>query len=204
MRACGPKPAPIPTPRSAASTGSGALRDPSTGPRVTEYGMTLHQTVEWPGMRAARKDAADAGLAGATVGLDEAKLNLIAEVKQDILRTAAGGTDGRPSSAEFGDCSGSGAHCQSPRPIRRRPSIRIGEGGCGGAQSQARDDESQECRARETRRIGHLDGGGLGDSVQGARRFPVAPGSSGPGADGVEGPVATSHSQTPGKTGGAG
>ena len=30
----------------------------------------------------ARKDAAAAGLAGATVGLDEAKLNLIAEVKQ--------------------------------------------------------------------------------------------------------------------------
>ena len=43
--------------------------------------MTLHQTVEWPGMRAARQDAAAAGLVGATVGLDEAKLNLIAEVK---------------------------------------------------------------------------------------------------------------------------
>ena len=49
---------------------------------MNEYGMTLHQTVEWPGMRAARQDAAAAGLAGATVGLDEAKLNLIAEVKQ--------------------------------------------------------------------------------------------------------------------------
>ncbi len=48
---------------------------------MTEYGMTLHQTVEWPGMRAARQNAAAAGLAGATVGLDEAKLNLIAEVK---------------------------------------------------------------------------------------------------------------------------
>lgn len=72
-----------PNPTLGGGTGSGALRDPSTGgPRVTEYNLTLHQTVEWPGMRAARKDAAEAGLAGATVGLDEAKLNLIAEVKQ--------------------------------------------------------------------------------------------------------------------------
>ncbi|THI87654.1 MAG: TolC family protein [Nitrospira sp. CG24A] len=71
-----------PNPTIGGQTGSGALRDPSTGSRVTEYGMTLHQTVEWPGMRAARQDAAEAGLASATVGLDEAKLNLIAEVKQ--------------------------------------------------------------------------------------------------------------------------
>jgi len=71
-----------PNPTIGGQTGSGALRDPSIGPRVNEYGMTLHQTVEWPGMRAARQDAADAGLASATVGLDEAKLNLIAEVKQ--------------------------------------------------------------------------------------------------------------------------
>jgi cobalt-zinc-cadmium efflux system outer membrane protein len=71
-----------PNPTLSGGTGSGALRDPSTGgPRVTEYNLTLHQTVEWPGMRAARKDAAAAGLSGATVGLEEAKLNLIAEVK---------------------------------------------------------------------------------------------------------------------------
>jgi len=70
-----------PNPTIGGQTGSGTLRDPSTGPRVSEYGMSLHQTVEWPGMRAARQDAAESGLAGATVGLDEAKLNLIAEVK---------------------------------------------------------------------------------------------------------------------------
>ncbi len=71
-----------PNPTLSGGTGSGALRDPSTGgPRVTEYNLTLHQTVEWPGMRAARKDAAAAGLSGATVGLEEVKLNLIAEVK---------------------------------------------------------------------------------------------------------------------------
>jgi cobalt-zinc-cadmium efflux system outer membrane protein len=71
-----------PNPTVGAQTANGAIRDPSNGDRMTEYVMTLHQTVEWPGMRAARKDAADAGLASATVGLEEAKLNLIAEVKQ--------------------------------------------------------------------------------------------------------------------------
>jgi cobalt-zinc-cadmium efflux system outer membrane protein len=71
-----------PNPLIGGNTGTGAIRDPSNGDRITEYGMSLHQTVEWPGMRAARKDAAEAGLASATVGLDEAKLNLIAEVKQ--------------------------------------------------------------------------------------------------------------------------
>jgi cobalt-zinc-cadmium efflux system outer membrane protein len=70
-----------PNPTVGAQTANGAIRDPSNGDRMTEYGMTLHQTVEWPGMRAARQDAAAAGLSGATVGLDEAKLNLIAEVK---------------------------------------------------------------------------------------------------------------------------
>jgi outer membrane protein, heavy metal efflux system len=71
-----------PNPTIGAGTATAALRDPSTGTRVMEHNVSVHQTVEWPGMRAARKDAAAAGLAGATVGLDEAKLNLIAEVKQ--------------------------------------------------------------------------------------------------------------------------
>jgi cobalt-zinc-cadmium efflux system outer membrane protein len=70
-----------PNPTIGAQTAAAALRDPSNGTNLTEYGVTVHQPVEWPGMRAARQDAAGAGLAGATVGLDEAKLNLIAEVK---------------------------------------------------------------------------------------------------------------------------
>ena len=71
-----------PNPTIVAQTGNAAIRDPSNGDRITERGATVYQTVEWPGMRAARQHAADAGLAGATVGLEEAKLNLIAEVKQ--------------------------------------------------------------------------------------------------------------------------
>jgi outer membrane protein, heavy metal efflux system len=70
-----------PNPTIGAQTANAALRDPSTGTRLNEYGVTVYQTVEWPGMRTARQDAAAAGLAGATVGLEEAKLNLIAEVK---------------------------------------------------------------------------------------------------------------------------
>ena len=70
-----------PNPTIGAGTANAALRDPSTGTRFTEHNVSVHQTVEWPGMRAARQDAAAAGLASATVGLDVAKLNLIAEVK---------------------------------------------------------------------------------------------------------------------------
>ena len=70
-----------PNPTIGAGTASAALRDPSTGTRLMEHNVSVHQTVEWPGMREARKDAAAAGLASATVGLEEAKLNLIAEVK---------------------------------------------------------------------------------------------------------------------------
>jgi len=62
-------------------TANASIQDPRNGDRITERGVTVHQTVEWPGMREARKDAAAAGLVGATVGLEEAKLNLIAEVK---------------------------------------------------------------------------------------------------------------------------
>jgi len=71
-----------PNPTVGLQTADATIRDPSNGIRIIERGVTVHQTVEWPGMRAARQDAADAGLASATVGLEEAKLNLIAEVKQ--------------------------------------------------------------------------------------------------------------------------
>lgn len=70
-----------PNPTITTQTANAALRDPSTSTRLTEYGVTLYQPLEWPGKRMARQQAADAGLAGATIGLEEARLNLIAEVK---------------------------------------------------------------------------------------------------------------------------
>ena len=70
-----------PNPNITAGTGNAEIRDPRNGVRFMEYNASVYQTVEWPGMRAARKDAADSGLSSATFSLDEAKLNLVAEVK---------------------------------------------------------------------------------------------------------------------------
>jgi cobalt-zinc-cadmium efflux system outer membrane protein len=70
-----------PNPSITAQFADATIRTARTGARAVENGVIVEQTVEWPGMRAARKDAAAAGLTGATFSLDEAKLNLIAEVK---------------------------------------------------------------------------------------------------------------------------
>jgi len=62
-------------------SGRGTVRDP-TGITLTERYATLYQPVEWPGKRAARQQAAQAGLDGALASREEAKLNLIAATKQ--------------------------------------------------------------------------------------------------------------------------
>ncbi len=66
--------------------GRGFLRDagPLTGPlpqSATEYMAGFSQPLEWPAKRAARQRAAEAGVAGASVGLVETRLNLTADVK---------------------------------------------------------------------------------------------------------------------------
>jgi cobalt-zinc-cadmium efflux system outer membrane protein len=66
--------------------GKGYLRDagPLTNeiPRsANEYMAGFTQPFEWPAKRAARQRAAEAGLAGASVGLVETRLNLTADVK---------------------------------------------------------------------------------------------------------------------------
>ena len=63
------------------SAGRGSIRDPSTGVSVTERTITVEQPLEWLGKRTARQRAADAGLAGALAGMEEAKVVLMAEVK---------------------------------------------------------------------------------------------------------------------------
>jgi outer membrane protein, heavy metal efflux system len=70
-----------PNPTIVVQAADATTRATRTRSRMVESGVILEQTVEWPGMREARKDAAAAGLVGATVGLEETKLNLIAEVK---------------------------------------------------------------------------------------------------------------------------
>ena len=66
--------------------GKGFLRD--AGPltteiptSATEYMASFGQPFEWPKKRAARQSAAEAGLAGATAGLIETRLNLVTDVK---------------------------------------------------------------------------------------------------------------------------
>ena len=60
---------------------AGIGNDPNTIRSITEYNVTVGQPVEWPAKRAARQRAAEAGVAGAGAGVEEARLNLIAEVK---------------------------------------------------------------------------------------------------------------------------
>ena len=61
--------------------GRGAIRDPSTGAKITERTVTVEQPLEWQGKRRARQQAADAGVAGASAAMEETRLNVIAEAK---------------------------------------------------------------------------------------------------------------------------
>lgn len=63
------------------SAGRGSIRDPSTGISVTERTFTVEQPLEWPGKRAARQHAADAGFAVALAGKEETRVVLRAEAK---------------------------------------------------------------------------------------------------------------------------
>ena len=63
------------------TAGRGSIRDPSTGVKITERTVTVEQPLEWQGKRRARQQAADAGAAGASAAMEEARLNVTAEVK---------------------------------------------------------------------------------------------------------------------------
>ena len=70
-----------PNPSVSGTAGRGAIRDPSTGTRITERTVTVEQPLEWTGKRQARQDAANAGAAGASAALEETRLALSADVK---------------------------------------------------------------------------------------------------------------------------
>ena len=61
--------------------GRGSIRDPSTGVSITERTVTVQQPLEWQGKRRARQQAADAGAAGASAAMEEARINVIVEAK---------------------------------------------------------------------------------------------------------------------------
>ena len=69
-----------PNPTLSFQSGRGTVKDPS-GITLTERYVTLSQPLEWPGKRAARAQAAQAGVEGAVASREEAKLNLIAATK---------------------------------------------------------------------------------------------------------------------------
>jgi cobalt-zinc-cadmium efflux system outer membrane protein len=75
-----------PNPSITGQTGGGAIRDPSTGTSLNEYLVTVTQPLEWPGKRAARRQAAEQGVLGAGAGMDEVRVNLVAEVKAAFYR----------------------------------------------------------------------------------------------------------------------
>lgn len=70
-----------PNPSITGIAGRGAIRDPSNGIRITERTVTVEQPLEWTGKRQARQDAANAGVAGATAALEDARLAVMADVK---------------------------------------------------------------------------------------------------------------------------
>ncbi len=62
-------------------TGRADIRDQLSRQSIMEYNVAFGQPIEWPSKRAARQRASDAGLASASAGLVETRLNLAAEVK---------------------------------------------------------------------------------------------------------------------------
>lgn len=78
-----------PNPTVGGAGGHGMLRDTSRGgigpnldrDTLAEYNVTFGQPVEWPSLRTARQRVADLGLATASVGMQETRLNLASQVK---------------------------------------------------------------------------------------------------------------------------
>lgn len=75
-----------PNPSISANSGRGRMRDlglfdPAVRETVTEFNLSVGQPIEWPSKRAARQRATEAGVASASAGLAETRLNLIADVK---------------------------------------------------------------------------------------------------------------------------
>lgn len=68
------------------SAGRGAIHDPKTGISIVERTITVEQPFEWLGKRAARQRAADAGVGGALAGLEQAKVMVLAGVKEAFFQ----------------------------------------------------------------------------------------------------------------------
>lgn len=70
-----------PNPSIKGTFGPGETREQLGNIRFFERDIGVSQPLEWPGMRRARQQAAEAGLAGSHAGLEESRLNVLADVK---------------------------------------------------------------------------------------------------------------------------
>ena len=70
-----------PNPTLGLQGGHGRILDP-TGPSLFERYITLSQPLEWPGMRAARQEAAEAGVRSAQSNFEVTQVNVKARVKR--------------------------------------------------------------------------------------------------------------------------
>ncbi|UVT19713.1 MAG: TolC family protein [Nitrospira sp.] len=68
------------------SIGRGSIRDPRTGVSIAERTITVEQPLEWLGKRAARQRVAEAGVGGALAGLEQAKVMVLAGVKESFFQ----------------------------------------------------------------------------------------------------------------------
>jgi cobalt-zinc-cadmium efflux system outer membrane protein len=73
-------------PSVSANSGRGKLRDigvfdPGAKESLTEFNLSVGQPIEWPSKRLANQRATAAGVASASAGLAETRLNLVADVK---------------------------------------------------------------------------------------------------------------------------
>lgn len=69
-----------------AIAGRGSIHDPNTGVAIVERTLTVEQPLELPGKRKARREAAEASLSGALAGVEEARLNVRADLKVAFYR----------------------------------------------------------------------------------------------------------------------
>jgi cobalt-zinc-cadmium efflux system outer membrane protein len=77
------------------SVGRGSIRDPRTGVSIAERTITVEQPLEWLGKRVARQRAADAGVEGALAGLEQAKVLVLAGVKETFFQLLFAQQDAR-------------------------------------------------------------------------------------------------------------
>ena len=77
------------------SVGRGSIRDPRTGVSIAERTITVEQPLEWLGKRVARQRVADARVEGALAGLEQAKVLILAGVKETFFQLLFAQQDAR-------------------------------------------------------------------------------------------------------------